>query len=222
MTSRLPLALAIIGLASTSVLSTTFTAKAQGMSPPMETAMPGKGTAPKMDSMTKIPGTASEASGRPRFSAEDHAAFLEARVAALHAGLTLTPAQEKMWPPLEQALRDFSKLARTQRHEMHEKKQSLDFVGHLQLRSAHLIARGEALKKIADAASPLYATFTDAQKTRLPVLLRATMHPFRKFMMGMGGSGRGMMGTHMMYRMCHGMMGHGKMGSHMMGGQDKN
>ena len=35
---------------------------------------------------------------RPIFAAEDHAAFLDARIAALRAGLRLTSEQEKAWP----------------------------------------------------------------------------------------------------------------------------
>src|ERR1700722_17536730 len=45
-----------------------------------------------------------------RISPEDRAAFADARIAAVHAGLKLTPDQEKMWPPLESAVRDFVKL----------------------------------------------------------------------------------------------------------------
>jgi zinc resistance-associated protein len=35
--------------------------------------------------------------GRFQLGAEDRAAFLDARLAALHAGLKLTPDQEKSW-----------------------------------------------------------------------------------------------------------------------------
>src|SRR3979411_1383893 len=45
-----------------------------------------------------------------RMSAEDRAAFADARIAAVHAGLKLTPDQEKLWPPVEAAGRDFAKL----------------------------------------------------------------------------------------------------------------
>ncbi|HJZ21063.1 MAG TPA: hypothetical protein VJ226_08900, partial [Bradyrhizobium sp.] len=40
-----------------------------------------------------------------RLSAEDRAAFADARIAAVHAGLKLTPDQEKLWPPVESAVR---------------------------------------------------------------------------------------------------------------------
>src|ERR1700751_2631066 len=45
-----------------------------------------------------------------RFSPEDRAAFVDARFAAVHAGLKLNAEQEKLWPPVEGAVRDFAKL----------------------------------------------------------------------------------------------------------------
>ena len=52
--------------------------------------------------------------GGPRFeqqyrpSADDIKAFTDARIAALRAGLQLTPDQETNWPPFEQAVRDLA------------------------------------------------------------------------------------------------------------------
>src|SRR6201996_1148307 len=45
-----------------------------------------------------------------RMNPEDRAAFADAKIAAVHAGLKLTPDQEKLWPPVESAVRDFVKL----------------------------------------------------------------------------------------------------------------
>src|SRR5580693_5880051 len=45
-----------------------------------------------------------------RMSPEDRAAFADARIAAVHAGLKLSADQEKLWPPVESAVRDFAKL----------------------------------------------------------------------------------------------------------------
>ena len=39
--------------------------------------------------------------GHMRMNPEDRAAFADARIAAVHAGLKLTPDQEKLWPPVE-------------------------------------------------------------------------------------------------------------------------
>src|SRR5580658_9125736 len=44
-----------------------------------------------------------------RSSPEDRAAFLDARIAALKAGLELNADQEKNWAPLESAMRDLAK-----------------------------------------------------------------------------------------------------------------
>src|SRR3979411_3417666 len=45
-----------------------------------------------------------------RMSSEDRAAFTDARIAAVKAGLKLNPDQEKLWPPVETAVRDFAKM----------------------------------------------------------------------------------------------------------------
>src|SRR5260370_360950 len=46
---------------------------------------------------------------RWRPNAEDAAAFTDARIAGLKAGLKLTPDQEKNWPAVEAAIRDLAK-----------------------------------------------------------------------------------------------------------------
>ena len=45
-----------------------------------------------------------------RMNPEDRAAFVDARIAAVKAGLKLTPDQEKLWPAVEASVRDFAKL----------------------------------------------------------------------------------------------------------------
>ena len=47
---------------------------------------------------------------RHRPNPADISAFTDARIAALKAGLELTPDQAKNWPPFEQALRDMAQL----------------------------------------------------------------------------------------------------------------
>ncbi len=105
------------------------------------------------------------------FSAADRAAFFDARIAAMHAGLTLTPDQEKLWPAVETALRDTAKTMAERRKAMRDEPRPADPVQMLQRISQGSLARGEALKKLADAAGPLYATLNDEQKHRLPILL---------------------------------------------------
>src|ERR1700674_501286 len=52
----------------------------------------------------------SQSNERSRPNLDDMRAFADARLAALHAGLGLTPDQEKSWPAFEQASREMAKL----------------------------------------------------------------------------------------------------------------
>jgi len=105
-------------------------------------------------------------------SAEDMIAFGDARIAALHAGLKLTADQEKNWPAVESALRDIAK----QRSERFAARASAnrptDPMERLSLRAEVMSQRGAALKKLADAAGPLYKSLDEAQKHRFTVLAR--------------------------------------------------
>jgi zinc resistance-associated protein len=112
--------------------------------------------------------------GFRRFSPEDIEAFTDARIAALRAGLKLNGDQERMWPPVEQAMRDLVKLRREQARAFHERRDDNrdDLPGLLRGMAERQGARAEALRKLADAATPLYASFDEGQKRRLRVLVR--------------------------------------------------
>jgi hypothetical protein len=110
-----------------------------------------------------------------RMNPEDRAAFADARIAAVHAGLKLTPDQEKLWPPLEAAVRDFAKLridraSARMTAKPDDAQKADDPVARLRERADNMTASGAALKKIADAADPLYKTLDEGQKRRLKVL----------------------------------------------------
>jgi hypothetical protein len=110
-----------------------------------------------------------------RFSPEDRAAFTDARIAAVHAGLKLNADQEKLWPPVEAAVRDFAKLridranARMNANAQDQQKAD-DPVARLRDRADNMAVTATALKKIADAADPLYKALDDGQKRRLAIL----------------------------------------------------
>jgi hypothetical protein len=131
-----------------------------------------------------------------RMNPEDRAAFMDARIAAVKAGVKLTPEQDKMWPPLEAAVRDFGKLRidranarmearKDERQEDRQESRKDDRdakrddrsdqrnpVERLRERADRMGETAAALKKIADAADPLYKTLDDGQKRRLAVLTR--------------------------------------------------
>ena len=116
--------------------------------------------------------------GHTRMSAEDRAAMADAKIAAVHAGLKLSADQEKLWPPVESAVRDLVKI-RIDRAKAREAAQAAangadqpkpDPVTRLRNRADRMAVTATALKKIADAADPLYKTLDDGQKRRLAML----------------------------------------------------
>lgn len=117
--------------------------------------------------------------GQMRMNPQDRAAFTDARIAAVHAGLKLTPDQEKLWPPVEAAVKEFAKLRidranarmNAPRDDSSQQKPE-DPVSRLRDRAENMAATAGAMKKIAEAADPLYKTLDDGQKRRLAVLTR--------------------------------------------------
>src|ERR1700741_5585704 len=91
-----------------------------------------------------------------RMNPEDRAALLDARIAAVHAGLKLNTDQEKLWPPVEAAVRDFAKLridrANARMNAQKDEAQRPDPVARLRERADTMATTATALKKIADAA----------------------------------------------------------------------
>ena len=105
------------------------------------------------------------------YSEADARAVLNARLAALKAVIELTPEQEKLWPPLEAAIRDISKNAVARRKQMETAQPPKDFLGVLdQIGTAEEI-RGRELKRFVEAARPFVASLTEAQKRRIPPFL---------------------------------------------------
>jgi zinc resistance-associated protein len=123
-----------------------------------------------------------------RFSPEDRAAFLDARIAALKAGLQLNAEQEKNWAPLEMAMRDLAKqqaqrfAAWKERQETEQGDQDdqdenaeMSPIDRLARASERLSARAADLQKLAAAAKPLYDGMDHSQKRRFAVLFRGSI-----------------------------------------------
>jgi zinc resistance-associated protein len=134
-------------------------------------------------------------------SPADLAAFTDARIAALKAGLELTPDQQKNWPAFEQALRDLAQL-RAQRIEARQARMQqggaqqgatpqpggsaqpgqapsgpFDRLAH---RADAMAKTSAALKKVAETGAPLYQSLNDGQKERFKTLARVLRpHPRR-------------------------------------------
>jgi hypothetical protein len=114
---------------------------------------------------------------RHRLSPEDRAAFVDARIAALKAGLELTPDQAKNWPGFEKALRDMAQLRAERIAALEAVEQNPDKApsapfDRLAQRADNMAKRSAALKRIADTGKPLYDNLSDAQKARFKKLAR--------------------------------------------------
>ncbi|MGZ5998919.1 MAG: Spy/CpxP family protein refolding chaperone [Rhizomicrobium sp.] len=139
---------------------------------------------------------------RFQFSADDLAAFTDARIAAIKAGLRLTPEHEKNWPAFEAAYRNFAKLRTDRVAARREQTEppSNDPMERLQRRADSIGRSADAYKQLADNTAPLYRSLDDGQKRRFTVLTRL----MRSGMAGRGfrrdGHGPGPMGPGNMRR----------------------
>ncbi|WP_051335471.1 Spy/CpxP family protein refolding chaperone [Methylocapsa acidiphila] len=160
MKSRLPIVLILTALAGGAAVAVESAGAQQPPPPP-----------PPLGAPVPPPGPERHAPPHWAFSPVDLAAFADAHIAALHAGLKLTPEQEKLWPPVEAALRAGAKGALERHEKIRKEAHTDDIIAFLRRLSEGATARGETLKAVADAAAPLYATLTEEQKHRLPFLL---------------------------------------------------
>jgi LTXXQ motif family protein len=108
---------------------------------------------------------------------------VDARIAQLKANLRLTVDQEKHWSGVQTALHDYgigqSKNAmesrnRPSRRDREEQGQDRpNDIVMMRTMADGLTAKGASLKKLADAAEPLYGSLDDRQKHELVQYLRA-------------------------------------------------
>ena len=114
-------------------------------------------------------------------SPEDRAAFVDARIAALKAGLELTADQAKNWPAFEQALRDMAQLRAQRRAAREAREQNASQApaapfDRLAQRAENMAKASAILKRIAETGQPLYMSLNDAQKGRFQKLARILRH----------------------------------------------
>lgn len=141
------------------------------------------GTATMSFAQDRGPGMPGAAPDHGRFTQEDRAAMVDGRIAGLKAALRLTPDQEKLWPPVEQALRERAKeraeaaAARRERwasfreNRASGKEVAPDPAAEMRARSDRMAQAAASLRKLADATGPLYASLDEAQKRRFGALL---------------------------------------------------
>lgn len=110
-----------------------------------------------------------------QMNAEDIAAYTDARIAALKAGLELTPDQARKWPAFEQALRDMAELRAQRRKAREERGQDPATetpFERLARRADYMSKASATLKRIADTGMLLYEDLTETQRARFEKLAR--------------------------------------------------
>ncbi|HSP24442.1 MAG TPA: hypothetical protein VLQ65_04645 [Saliniramus sp.] len=146
----------------------------------------------------------------------DREALVDARIAAIRAGLRLTAEQEPLFAPVEQAIRDSAQqrmerwgemrerraemreMSREERREQRAERQAEhDFMDRLQMRADRAGEQATQLGTLASAMNPLWDSLDENQQRLLPVLMRDTM----------GGRGGHRMAGYQ-HGGQHGMMGH--------------
>lgn len=118
--------------------------------------------------------------------------MLDGRIAGVKAALRLSPEQEKLWPAVEQAVRDAAgrmqtKMAerRAMREEMQKSGKAPDVLEMIERGSQRTAEMSAQLKGLGEALRPLHATLTDEQKEAL----RHALRPMRFGHRGMGWRG---------------------------------
>ena len=117
-----------------------------------------------------------------RLTATERNTLTDMRVDLVKAALQLTPAQEKLWPPVESAIRARAedrkaRIAKIQETVGVRSDQSRadvmrnrDPIAFLQRRSEALAQRSANLDKLAEAWQPLYNTMSQEQRQRMAAL----------------------------------------------------
>lgn len=113
------------------------------------------------------------------YSAEDAQATLDARLVALKTVIRLTPEQEKLWPPVEEAIRQAAKNAAGRAADRAEAEPAQDFLDVLERLAGAEAARAADLNAVIAALKPLVATLSVEQKRRIPAFLDMTDHAGR-------------------------------------------
>ena len=103
--------------------------------------------------------------------------LLDAKLAGMKAALNLTADQDKLWTPFETAVRDVRKDRMEGMRQRREREDSDEGerpspIAVMNQMSERLAKASESLKKVAEAAKPLYDGLDDGQKRHFGPLLR--------------------------------------------------
>ena len=123
-----------------------------------------------------------------RLNAADRNTVTDLRIDLVKAALQLTPEQQKLWPPVEGAIRAraedrkarLAKIGETVGMRVDQNSvevmRNRDPIAFLQRRSQALAQRSADLDKLAEAWQPLYKTLSPEQRQRMGGLAILVLH----------------------------------------------
>jgi hypothetical protein len=132
--------------------------------------------------------TPSPATPPERLNAADRNNLTDMRIDLVKAALQLTPDQEKLWPPVETAIRAraedrkarIAKIQETVGRRADESRvdvmRNRDPIAFLHRRSEALAERSADLDRLAEAWQPLYKTLSPEQRQRMGALAILVLH----------------------------------------------
>lgn len=108
-------------------------------------------------------------------SQDDFNRFVDARIAGIKAGLRLTADQERLWQPVEAAIRNnagerFTRMEQFRANR--DQNRQMDFMQRLERRSTFATENAQRTSALATAMRPLWDSFNEDQKRIAPRLMR--------------------------------------------------
>jgi hypothetical protein len=125
-----------------------------------------------------------------RLSQADVNTLTDLRITLVKSALQLTPDQEKLWPPIEEAIRARAQdrderleatvgRAEERRDRGIETMRNRNPIDFMHRRAENMTQRADDLNKLADAWQPLYRTLTPEQKRRMGALAVLVLRDMR-------------------------------------------
>ena len=176
----------LIGVASAAMLGAAFLPPVYAQSPAPPAPPPAQTAPPPPPAPVSPPAETAPRADAPVRPTDNRppdnqiANEVDAQVALLKARLQLTVDQERNWPALQTALHDFGvarlsartdeRMRRDRRRDRDRREDAAERENDIALMRQEadaLVARADALRKLADAADPLYGALDNRQKAKL-------------------------------------------------------
>ena len=105
------------------------------------------------------------------YTPEDASLVLEARLAALKTVVGMTPEQQKLWIPVDAAIRQAARNAAKRRAQRASAATPETFVDLIDRAADAETARAADVKTVTAALRPFVASLSEAQRRRIPAFL---------------------------------------------------